>query len=359
MAEVNLSGITKSFGTSRVIDGLDLTVRTGELVALLGPSGCGKSTTLRIIAGLVTPDEGEVRVDGKILSSPKTLVPASQRGMSMIFQSYALWPHKTVFENVAFGLWVRNCSKADISARVERILKFVKMEAYAARYPAELSGGQQQRVALARALVIEPSILLLDEPLSNLDATLREELRYEIRRFHNQLRISTIYVTHDQVEAMVTADRIVVLQNGRIAQVGTPEDIYERPTNRFVAEFMGRTTALTGVVLDEGLIGVDAIRLKGNPAQNSGLKKGQKVTVSIVPHAVNVLPAERPIDDNDANTFSGKISSHFYIGSAREYEISIEGISSPLKASTAPWINYPIGAPVRVSILPQHCWIMG
>src|SRR5258708_4964938 len=215
MAVVELRGLTKRYGSNTVVDRLDLTIGHGELVCLLGPSGCGKTTTLRLVAGFLEPDGGEIHVGGRRLSAPGSAVPPEQRAMSMIFQSYALWPHMTIAENVAYGLTVRGTSKDETRRRVDKILVVTQMAQFAARYPNELSGGQQQRVALARALVVQPETLLLDEPLSNLDANLREEMRFEVRRLHDEYKYTTLYVTHDQVEAMTTADRIVVMNGGR------------------------------------------------------------------------------------------------------------------------------------------------
>ncbi len=216
MASVELRGLIKRYGGSNAVDGIDLTIDHGCLVCLLGPSGCGKTTTLRLLAGFIAPDAGEIHVGGKRVSSPAKTLPPESRNMSMIFQSYALWPHMTIAENVAYGLKLRKLDKATIKKRVDAILDVTHLERYAERYPGELSGGQQQRVALARALAVEPETLLLDEPLSNLDANLREEMRFEIRRLHNEYKYTTVYVTHDQIEAMTTADRIVVMNQGRI-----------------------------------------------------------------------------------------------------------------------------------------------
>jgi iron(III) transport system ATP-binding protein len=358
MAEVIFRNVSKRFGATQVVDALNLTVADGELLGLLGPSGCGKSTLLRIVAGLLAPDTGEVLVDGELVSSATMVMPPDRRGMSMIFQSYALWPHRTVFDNVAFGLVIRKRPHDEIASRVGRMLDFVKMGAYADRYPSELSGGQQQRVALARSLVIEPRILLLDEPLSNLDASLREELRYEIRRFHSQLHITTIYVTHDQAEAMVTADRIAVLRGGRVEQVGSPEDIYERPNTRFVADFMGRSTELPGRVVDDATIDLGGHYLKTDVTHNRIFTKAAKVYVSIVPYAVQLSHVHEADPVGSDNAFEGKIVSQFYIGNAREYEVAIAGISSPLKASTPPWRRFSPGEAVRVTIPREHCWVI-
>src|SRR3954468_12480779 len=241
MSKLALIGLGKSFGPTPAVVDVDLALGQGEFVSLLGPSGCGKTTTLRMIAGFMKPTTGSIEMNGMALSSTAHVVAPEKRGMSMIFQSYAIWPNMTVAQNVAFGLQLRKLGKAEIQTRVERILDVVQMKHLKDRYPAELSGGQQQRVALARAIVIEPEVLLLDEPLSNLDANLREELRSAIRRLHDAFRITTVYVTHDQSEAMVTSDRIVVMNRGRVEQVDEPRALYARPRTRFVAGFIGRT----------------------------------------------------------------------------------------------------------------------
>src|SRR5215470_12378400 len=246
MANVSLDGLTKKFTGMAAVDDLRLEIKDGEFVSLLGPSGCGKTTTLRLVAGFLQPDAGEIRVNDKVISSSSILIPPERRNMSMIFQSYAIWPHMTVFQNVAYGLKFKKLASREVDEKTERLLRVVHLDALKARYPAELSGGQQQRVALARALVVEPQILLLDEPLSNLDANLREEMRFEIRRLHEEFRITTVYVTHDQAEAMVTSDRIAVMNLGKIEQVADPHTLYNRPRTRFVAGFIGRTNFIDG-----------------------------------------------------------------------------------------------------------------
>src|SRR5512144_2356056 len=248
MAIVSIRALTKRFADAAAVNDLDLEIGDGEFVSLLGPSGCGKTTTLRLLAGFLQPDAGEIRVAGNVISSPHLLVPPERRHMSMIFQSYAVWPHMTVAQNVAYGLRFKRLSRHESEQKVTKLLGVVHLAELKDRYPAELSGGQQQRVALARALVVEPQILLLDEPLSNLDANLREEMRFEIRRLHEEFCITTIYVTHDQAEAMVTSDRIVVLNKGRMVQVGTPSEIFDQPRTRFVAEFIGKTNLIDAVV---------------------------------------------------------------------------------------------------------------
>jgi iron(III) transport system ATP-binding protein len=248
MNKLSLIGLGRRFGTFDAVQDVSLSLTQGELVSFLGPSGCGKTTTLRMIAGFIRPSAGSIEVNGAVISAPDHAVPPEKRGMSMIFQSYAIWPNMTVGENVAFGLKLRKLSAADVKRRLDRILEVVQLGPLKDRYPAELSGGQQQRVALARAIVIEPEVLLLDEPLSNLDANLREEMRSEIRRLHDAFRITTVYVTHDQAEAMVISDRIVVMNHGRIEQVDDPVSMYNRPLTRFVAGFIGRTNFLVGAL---------------------------------------------------------------------------------------------------------------
>jgi iron(III) transport system ATP-binding protein len=225
---------------------VSLAIDKGQLVCLLGPSGCGKTTTLRLIAGFLEPDGGEIRVGGRRISAPDATEAPERRNMSMIFQSYALWPHMTVFENIVYGLRLRGLPKSDLQRRADTILAATRLSELAQRYPGALSNGQQQRVSLARALVIEPEILLLDEPLSNLDAKLREEMRFEIRRLHDKYRYTTVYVTHDQAEAMTTANLIVVMNQGAIEQAGSPEEIYQRPRTEFVARFIGGTNIFKG-----------------------------------------------------------------------------------------------------------------
>src|SRR6476469_236177 len=245
MPHLELVHLTKRYGEVVSVDGIDLTVERGEFICLLGPSGCGKTTTLRMIAGFLEPDAGEIRVGGKAISSPAAVVPPERRNMGMIFQSYAVWPHMTVRENVGYGLKMQKVAADERERRVDAILRATKLHELAARYPGELSGGQQQRVALARALAPKPDILLLDEPLSNLDANLRGSMRFEIRRLHDEFQYTSIYVTHDQIEAMTMADRIVIMNAGRIEQIGTPEDVYERPNSGFVARFIGGSNVLT------------------------------------------------------------------------------------------------------------------
>ena len=244
MAEVALNGLSKHYGDFYAVREFSLTIADGEFLVLLGPSGCGKTTTLRMIAGFIEPSAGHVRLAGQDV----TLLPPWRRNAGMVFQSYALFPHMTVAQNVAFGLEMRKLPRADIDRRVEEALSLVRLGGYGGRLPRQLSGGQQQRVALARALAIRPDVLLLDEPLSNLDAKLRQEVRVEIRELQRQLGLTTVMVTHDQEEALTMADRLVVMNEGSVRQVGSQRDLYERPADRFVAGFVGRSTFLAGAI---------------------------------------------------------------------------------------------------------------
>lgn len=258
-AILELQSLTKRFGSVTAVCDLNLRVYEGEFIALLGPSGCGKTTTLNILAGFLDPDEGRVLLDGQLLCDQRKSTPPEHRGFAMIFQSYALWPHKTVYENIAYGLKLRGIGSKDAAERVKEILASVQMSNYEKRYPSELSGGQQQRIALARALVVRPRVLLMDEPLSNLDASLREYMRLEIRRLHDEHGITSIYVTHDQTEAMVMSDRIVVMQGGRAEQIDTPRVIFTQPSNEFVGGFIGRMNYIDALLRD-GVLHSDSIR---------------------------------------------------------------------------------------------------
>ncbi|MBN9088518.1 MAG: ABC transporter ATP-binding protein [Reyranella sp.] len=319
MSKLVLKGIGKNFGNFQAVDDFSLEMKKGEFVSLLGPSGCGKTTTLRMIAGFMPPTAGTIEVDGQAISSPSGVVPPERRRMSMIFQSYAIWPNMTVGENVGFGLEVRKLARAEVARRVDRILEVVQMGALKGRYPSELSGGQQQRVALARAIVVEPEVLLLDEPLSNLDANLREEMRFEIRRLHDEFKITTVYVTHDQSEAMVTSDRIVVMNKGRIEQIDAPHVLYGKPRSRFVAGFIGRTNF---VERDGG-------------------------TYSLRPQAIG-LSVNKP----SANGVEAEIVDRAYLGEHWDYQVKPLGEARPLRVSSAPNAIFQLNQRVWLEIDP-------
>jgi iron(III) transport system ATP-binding protein len=349
MAAVALSGLAKSFGSQVALHGIDLTIGHGQLVCLLGPSGCGKTTTLRLIAGFIEPSAGTIRVGDRLVSSPERSVPPEQRNMSMIFQSYALWPHMTVRENVGYGLRLRRLPRDEIARKVDGILAVARLSALAERYPSELSGGQQQRVALARALVVEPETLLLDEPLSNLDANLREEMRFELRRLHDAYRYTTVYVTHDQAEAMTTSDVVVVMNAGRIEQVGAPEEIYAAPRSEFVARFIGGTNILRGRNVAGDVVAVGELALQCGAGT---LDPAGETAVSVRFHEIR-LSAGRP-GGAASNVAPGRIVRHAFLGATRDYLVELHGgamlrVTAPAAQSLAP------GSEVWVHLPPEHC----
>ena len=350
MSFLELAGLTKRYGASPVVKDITLAIDKGQLVCLLGPSGCGKTTTLRLVAGFLEPSEGEIRVGGRRISAPGGTEAPERRNMSMIFQSYALWPHMTVFENIVYGLRLRNLPRGEIQRRADTMLAATRLSELAQRYPGALSGGQQQRVSLARALVIEPEILLLDEPLSNLDANLREEMRFEIRRLHDKFRYTTVYVTHDQAEAMTTANLIVVMNQGAIEQAGSPEEIYERPRTEFVARFIGGTNILKGrwnghdtVDCGHGL----ALRC------GSGEFAGQGDTaVSIRHHDIHLSTAAPA--GTQANCTSGTVARQVYLGPHRDYLVTLAG-GETLRAVTPVHVSAAEGQTVWLHFPPERC----
>ncbi|HEY4819417.1 MAG TPA: ABC transporter ATP-binding protein, partial [Xanthobacteraceae bacterium] len=349
VAAVELRGLTKRYGALAVVDAVSLKIEHGLLVCLLGPSGCGKTTTLRLIAGFVEPSEGEIVVGDRVVSSPARTLPPESRNMSMIFQSYALWPHMTVADNVAYGLTLRKVSRADIATKVAGILATTKLSALADRYPGELSGGQQQRVALARALIVEPETLLLDEPLSNLDANLREEMRFEVRRLHDEYRYTTVYVTHDQSEAMTTADLIAVMNLGKIEQLGRPEDIYDRPRSEFVARFIGASNIVKGKALDRSHVSVAGVPLR---CVGADLTPGSDTAVSIRQHEAR-LTASPPGGASD-NMLPATVTRNVFLGNSRDYMVEL-GDGTQLRAVTAPQESIPQGAKVWIHLPPERC----
>ena len=352
MQRLILRGLTKVYGRLTVVDQIDLALQHGEFVSLLGPSGCGKTTTLRMIAGFIAPDGGTIEMDGQVLSSPGSMTPPERRNMSMIFQSYAIWPNMTVAENVAFGLELRKLPKAEVKQRVERILDVVQMGHLAGRYPAELSGGQQQRVALARAIVVEPSVLLLDEPLSNLDANLREEMRFEIRRLHDEFRITTVYVTHDQAEAMATSDRIAVMNAGRIEQVDAPHLLYTRPRTRFVAGFIGRTN-LIEAELRGGEIGFDGVAVRAGQLSDPPQRQDGPVLLSVRPQSL-VITSDRPGDADGHAMLPASVVRRVFLGETWDYVIQPQGRALELRVSAPPSQVHEVGEAVWLTLDPRQ-----
>jgi ABC-type Fe3+/spermidine/putrescine transport system ATPase subunit len=352
-SKLSLIGLGKSFGSVPAVIDISLDLIPGEFVSLLGPSGCGKTTTLRMIAGFMKPTAGRIEVNGQTISSPASVVAPERRGMSMIFQSYAIWPNMTVGQNVAFGLKLRKISSAEVTERVNRILDTVQLRHLKDRYPAELSGGQQQRVALARAIVIEPEVLLLDEPLSNLDANLREEMRSEIRRLHDAFKITTVYVTHDQSEAIVTSDRIVVMNHGRIEQVDDPVSMYRRPKTRFVAGFIGRTNLLDGRREANRIVfpGFDVPAATAPATETVGDPLG--ASFSVRPQTI-VLHDAPPKDPGRSWWVAGAIEERAYLGEYWEYVVRAGGSDLRLRVSTPPTDSHAVGHPVWMEIDPAR-----
>ncbi len=312
--KVTLRGVTKKFGDLTVVDDVSLEIADGELFFLLGPSGCGKTTLLRCVAGFYIPDDGQIFI-GDV---DATRMPAHQRDAAMVFQGYALWPHLTVRENVAFGLEVRGIAKSELAQRVDEALALVKMTDRADYRPAQLSGGQQQRVALARALVVRPRCLLLDEPLSNLDAKLRLEMRTEIRRICKEVGLTAIYVTHDQKEALSVADRLAVMHQGKLAQVGLPREVYERPVNRFVAGFIGETNFIEGRVARAGEVQTAFGLVR---CATPGSHAGDPVGLSLRPEVIHLgaPPADVP------NVFQGAVHDSVYLGEMAQHLVNVDG----------------------------------
>jgi ABC-type Fe3+/spermidine/putrescine transport system ATPase subunit len=342
---VRLEQLAKSFGGVRVVHDIDLDIPAGEFFSLLGPSGCGKTTTLRMIAGFIDPSEGSIEMSDQMMSSPMASVPPERRNMAMIFQSYAIWPNMTVFENVAFGLRARRLPSEEIRRRTTELLSIVKLDQLGGRYPNELSGGQQQRVALARSIVIKPEVLLLDEPLSNLDANLREEMRGEIRRLHDEFNMTTIYVTHDQSEAMAISDRIAVMNQGKIDQLDAPVNIYRAPKTRFVAGFIGRTNFI------EGRLNGDIVSFNGFEIARSRLGTSQvppgSSTFSVRPQNMEVL-ATRPAEANQPG-IAGKITSRTFLGETWDYVFDSD-TGLRLRVVSPPAVALEINQPVWLRI---------
>lgn len=339
MASVTITGVTKSFGNVQVLQEFNQKFEDGEFITLLGPSGCGKTTMLRLIAGFEKPSSGEIYIGDRIVSGKDSFVSPEKREIGMVFQSYAVWPHMNVYNNIAYPLKIKKASKSEIEEKVNKALKIVHLEQYKDRFPSELSGGQQQRVALGRALVAQPEILLLDEPLSNLDAKLREEMRYEIKEITKKLKITVIYVTHDQIEAMTMSDRIVLINKGEIQQIGTPQEIYSRPNNIFVANFVGKVDFIKGKVQDGNILLNDS---DGQTLPNKSDLNG------------NVIVAIRPenVILSDDGEIKGKVFSKFYLGDCNDLRVEIgNGNILRVTARASTYDTLKVGEEVRLKVL--------
>lgn len=325
-AAVELNGITKRFGSVVAVDDIDLTIEDGEFFAMLGPSGCGKTTTLRMIAGLEFPSEGSLKIFGDEVGT----LPPNKRPVNTVFQSYALFPHMDVLDNVAFGLRMQGAGKAQARARAADAIELVQLGGMEARKPSQMSGGQQQRVALARALVNEPKVLLLDEPLGALDLKLRQEMQGELKRLQENLGVSFVFVTHDQEEALTMSDRIAVMREGRLLQVGTPEDIYEHPANRFVADFIGQTNLLEGTVEDPATV---CLANGARVAAPSSFPAGTSVAVSLRPERAHIeaqgTAGDRPFVD-------GIVDRVTYLGNARVYTVRLDWMEIEIREENRP-----------------------
>ena len=355
MVGITIDKVTKRFADVTAVDSTEFQIAKGELFFLLGPSGCGKTTLLRLIAGFLTPDAGRVLFDDRVVNG----VPPHRRNTGMVFQNYALWPHMTVAGNVAYGLDVRRVPGPERSERVGRALEIVRMGPLADRRPNQLSGGQQQRVALARALVIEPDAILLDEPLSNLDAKLRIEMRQEIRRIHRETGITTVYVTHDQKEALSMAQRMAVMREGRIEQVGAPRDVYARPRSPFVAEFIGEINFIEGTVADLGPPSVvdTALGRVLASAGPEGLSPGERVLCAVRPEAVSL--AGDAADAGAANVLQARVEIQTYLGEVEQYtlrgagQIEIKAVSLNPREAVA-----QVGQDVTIRFVPEDVVVL-
>jgi iron(III) transport system ATP-binding protein len=367
MGGVRVGNLLKRYGDVVAVDGLTMDFDKGTLTTLLGPSGCGKTTTLRCIAGLEKPDVGEVSIGDTTVFSQGVDIPPEKRKVGIVFQSYAIWPHMTVYDNIAFPLKIRHATKQETDQKVKKVMDMVRLTGLGGRSATQVSGGQQQRVALARALVFDPEVLLLDEPLSNLDANLRDVVRVEVREIQRSLGITTIYVTHDQVEALSISDKVVVLRAGKIMAVGTPREIYTRPPNEFVASFVGKANLLSGTIAlmtdlptarsGESLVIVetDFGKVRCHLHGAGGLKQGDKALVTIKPE--NVLLSAEGLQAHEANSFSGKVELTSYLGGFSEVVVSIGGEAiRVVRNSEAP--AFEAGQAVSVAFPEHYCSLL-
>jgi putative spermidine/putrescine transport system ATP-binding protein len=358
MPSVRLDNLRKQFGSVAAIDGVSIEFRDGELTSLLGPSGCGKTTTLNVIAGFTDPDGGSVRFGEQLIADAKQgfSVPPNKRNLGMVFQSYALWPHLSVAENVSYGLKMRKVPRAERDEAVKRSLCRVKLDIFGDRFPHELSGGQQQRVALARAIAYSPQILLFDEPLSNLDAQLREEMRFELKELHRDIGVTAIYVTHDQAEAMSLSARIVVMWAGQILQIGSPRELYEEPADVRVAQFIGRTNMFEARLVDKqstlAQVSIDGVERPLRCRVAASTVPNASGTLSVRPEAVSVQPAGGRTDG-----VSGRVSSAMYLGSLSQLQIRLD-FGKTIEVLELNRRTWNVGDAVTVAFDPEQCFFI-
>ena len=359
MAFIEIKNLLKRYKKVVAVNHIQLEVKQGEMLTLLGPSGCGKTTTLRCIAGLETPEEGDIVIDGKPMLS-EGFIHSSRRGIGMVFQNYAVWPHMRVFNNVAYGLKLQKISRKIVQEKTQEALELVGLKGKGDRYPSQLSGGEQQRVALARALVRNPKVLLLDEPLSNLDAKLREKMRFEIKSLVKRMGITSVYVTHDQAEAMVISDRIAVMDSGNIVQIGTAQEIYKKPANKFVADFIGTMNFMSGEIVQSPQ-DTDAVCVRTEFSEKvlcttggvTAATPGKEVYVSIRPEDVEVF-AEPPQDRE--NLFKGVIAHKAYLGNFLYFFVDVNG--TRIQAQVPHSLPQDEGQEVHLYLDPQKCMVL-
>ncbi len=367
MRGVRVRGLSKSYGDIVAVDGLTLDFEAGTLTTLLGPSGCGKTTTLRCIAGLEKPEKGEISIDDLVVFSSAINLPPEKRKIGIVFQSYAIWPHMTVYDNIAFPLKIRHKSSQEVQEKVKKMMDLVRLTGLGDRPATQVSGGQQQRIALARALVFDPEVLLLDEPLSNLDASLRDIVRVELREIQKSLGITTIYVTHDQIEALSISDKVVVLRAGKIMAVGKPREIYSRPSNEFVASFVGKANILPGTITSipgtptarpgEELVIVETSfgKVKCHLHGAVQLHEGDKVQVTIKPE--NVMISGKGRESPEANSFAGKVEFVSYLGAFSEVLVSI-GNETMRIVKNSEEVTFQGGQEISVALPEHYCSVL-
>jgi spermidine/putrescine ABC transporter ATP-binding subunit len=358
VAAVRLEHVSKKFGDTVAVEDVSFGVHPGEFLTMLGPSGCGKTTLLRMIAGFIRPTAGDIYIQQELVTDR----PAHKRRTGMVFQSYALFPHMTIFDNLAYGLTIRKVGRDEIRSRVREALELIRLPGHEQRYPRELSGGQQQRVALARAIIIEPEVLLLDEPLSNLDYKLRMAMRSEVRRIQRSTGITTVFVTHDQGEALTMSDRIVILSRGRVMQVGKPMEVYEKPASKFVADFIGEANFFEGAVVDSGAsevgISIGPLVLRAALRGEHAPGVGQSASVSVRPEKIRMQ--QRPPEDSDRkNVCDATVEDYHYLGSVVRYYLRLgDGLAVKVDEKNVSGVLHQPGERVSLEIPPGDCFVL-